>query len=103
MQMTTLKPPFRGEDMEDLFKKVIRGYYPRIPPHYSSDLNTAIKLLLQVTPGLRPESSAILQLPIIQKRYFFYLRIRFNENLLIEADDEISLLLKTIRIPKNIN
>jgi len=27
--MTTLKPPFRGEDMEELFKKVIRGYYPR--------------------------------------------------------------------------
>jgi len=27
--MTTLKPPFRAEDMEGLFKKVIRGYYPR--------------------------------------------------------------------------
>jgi len=46
--MTTLKPPFRAEDMEGLYKKVIRGknfisfliniikgYYPRIPPHYS--------------------------------------------------------------------
>jgi len=27
--MTTLKPPFRAEDMEGLFKKVIRGYYPK--------------------------------------------------------------------------
>jgi NIMA (never in mitosis gene a)-related kinase 1/4/5 len=34
-EMTTLKPPFRAEDMEGLYKKVIRGYYPRIPPHYS--------------------------------------------------------------------
>lgn len=33
--MTTLKPPFRAEDMESLYKKVIRGYYPRIPPHFS--------------------------------------------------------------------
>ena len=34
--MCALKPPFRGEDMEDLFKKVTKGYfyiksvYPRI-------------------------------------------------------------------------
>ncbi len=26
-EMTTLKPPFRAEDMEGLYKKVIRGSY----------------------------------------------------------------------------
>lgn len=39
--MSALKPPFRAEDMEGLYKRVIRGnnleiyligYYPRIPP-----------------------------------------------------------------------
>jgi NIMA (never in mitosis gene a)-related kinase len=30
--MITLKPPFMAEDMEGLYKKVIRGIYPRIPP-----------------------------------------------------------------------
>lgn len=30
-EMITLKPPFRSEDMEGLYKKVIRGIYPRIP------------------------------------------------------------------------
>jgi NIMA (never in mitosis gene a)-related kinase len=34
-EITTLKPPFRAEDMEGLFKKVIKGYYPKIPPHFS--------------------------------------------------------------------
>jgi NIMA (never in mitosis gene a)-related kinase len=29
-EMTTLKPPFRAEDMAGLYKKVIRGYYPKI-------------------------------------------------------------------------
>jgi len=30
-EIITSKPPFRGEDMEALYKKVIRGIYPRIP------------------------------------------------------------------------
>ena len=34
----TLKPPFRAEDMAGLYKKVLKGQYPPMPPHYSSDL-----------------------------------------------------------------
>lgn len=30
-----LKPPFRANDMEGLYKKVTRGFYPRIPSEYS--------------------------------------------------------------------
>lgn len=41
--MTTLKPPFRAEDMEGLFKKVIRGYYPKISTNYSQNLATIIR------------------------------------------------------------
>lgn len=33
--MITLKPPFKAEDMEGLYKKVIRGIYPRIPSEFS--------------------------------------------------------------------
>ena len=49
-EMTTLKPPFRAEDMEGLYKKVTRGFYPKIPSHYSQDLNNVIRALLQVSP-----------------------------------------------------
>ena len=52
--MTTLKPPFRAEDMEGLYKKVIRGYYQRIPSQFSQDLSNVIRSLLQVSPHLRP-------------------------------------------------
>lgn len=34
-EMTTLKPPFRAEDMAGLYKKVIRGMYPKIQSTYS--------------------------------------------------------------------
>ena len=30
-EMTTLKPPFNADDMQGLFRKVIKGHYPRIP------------------------------------------------------------------------
>lgn len=30
-ELITLKPPFRAEDMEGLFKKVTRGIYQRLP------------------------------------------------------------------------
>ena len=55
-EMTTLKPPFRSEDMEGLYKKVTRGLYPRIASHYSQDLNNLIRCLLQVSPALRPSA-----------------------------------------------
>lgn len=66
--MTTLKPylihrifssPFRAEDMEGLYKKVIKGYYPKIAPIYSTDLNNVIRALLQVSPHLRPTCGII--------------------------------------------
>ena len=53
-EITTLKPPFRADDMEGLYKKVIRGFYPKIPAQYSQDLNNTIRFLLQVNPKMRP-------------------------------------------------
>jgi NIMA (never in mitosis gene a)-related kinase len=44
----TLKPPFRADDMAGLYKKVIKGAYPKIPTHFSSGLEQTIKALLIV-------------------------------------------------------
>ena len=93
--MATLKPPFRAEDMEGLYKKVIRGYYPKIPGHYSQDLNSIIRALLQVTPHLRPNCDKILQFPAIMKR--------IEDRHLFEVDEDVPLLLNTIRFPKNLH
>ena len=98
-EMTTLKPPFRAEDMEGLYKKVTRGYYPKIPSHYSQDLNNVIRALLQVSPQLRPSTDKILQLPAVQ--------IRLNDQNISACfqiqTDENSVLLNTIKIPKKMH
>lgn len=52
--MTTLNPPFRANDMQGLYKKVISGVYPPIPSQFSPALSSMIKALLNVTPSLRP-------------------------------------------------
>ena len=37
-ESVTLKPPFRAEDMNGLYKKVLKGMYPKIPNIFSSEL-----------------------------------------------------------------
>jgi NIMA (never in mitosis gene a)-related kinase len=64
----TLKPPFRADDMQGLYKKVLRGVYPKIPNVYSTDLANLVKALIQVTPQMRPGCERILEMPIIRKR-----------------------------------
>jgi len=56
----TLKPPFIAEDMQGLYKKVLKGVYPKIPPQFSSDLASMVKSLLQVSPHLRPSCGMLL-------------------------------------------
>jgi NIMA (never in mitosis gene a)-related kinase len=63
-----LKPPFRADDMQGLYKKVLRGVYPKIPNVYSTDLANLVKALIQVTPQMRPGCERILEMPIIRKR-----------------------------------
>jgi NIMA (never in mitosis gene a)-related kinase len=53
-EMCALVPPFRSDDMQGLYKKVTKGQYPRIPSHFSQDMATIIKYLLQVSPNIRP-------------------------------------------------
>lgn len=100
-EMITLHPPFRAEDMDGLYNKVIKGEYPKISNKYSNDIAQMIDLLLQVKPQDRPTCLSILKHPYIQKRIDFFQAesgIEFDD---IDDIDE-NQLLKTIRIPKNI-
>ena len=47
-EMCALVPPFRAENMDGLYKRVLKGQYPRIPAKYSNELNHVIKKLLNV-------------------------------------------------------
>ena len=54
--MACLKPPFVGEDMEELYKSVTKGIFNRIPSSYSTDLSDILRLMLQVDPLVRPSA-----------------------------------------------
>lgn len=58
--MTSLKPPFRAEDMDGLYKKVTKGVYTKIGDNYSKQLSQAIKSMLQVNPSNRPDAGELL-------------------------------------------
>lgn len=67
-EAVTLKPPFRAEDMEGLFKKVLKGVYPRIPNSYSKDMASIVKSLITVTPSQRPSCDKILEMPVVKRK-----------------------------------
>jgi len=96
-ELATLKPPFRAQDLEGLYHKVIKGAYSKLPSHYSVDLNNIIKLMLQVDPNKRPNCDELLDSPLI--------RSRVDQRSSVEMDnsDENKALLNTIRCPMNIH
>ena len=99
-EMVALRPPFRAENMDKLYNKVIKGQYGNISDRYSDDLKEIIKLLLKVNPKERPSCSQILNHNLIKKRLeFFQAQSGFEDEL--DTNDE-GVLLKTIKIPKNI-
>eukprot|EP00347_Sterkiella_histriomuscorum_P013274 403365346 len=98
-EMCALVPPFRADDMNGLFKKILKGQYPPIPSHYSMELRSVIKSLVQVNAASRPNTDQILEMGIVSKRAKKY----FNSNEApirdIESESE---LLKTIKFSKNL-
>ena len=100
-EMLALRPPFRAENMEKLYNKVIRGQYGKISDRYSDDIKEIIKFMLKVNPQDRPSCGQILNHELVKKRMeFFQAQSGFDDENLDGMDEGV--LLKTIRIPKNI-
>lgn len=89
-EMATLKPPFTASSMNELYKRVLSGKYPKIPSEYSRDLSTIISTLLKVKPSERPSCEQILHMPAVEEHM-----PDGEEN---EGNAE---LLNTIKIPRN--
>lgn len=66
--MVTLKPPFRADDMQGLYKKVIKGKVPAIPKKFSTELLSIIRTLIQVDPKKRPTCDKILDSQITKNK-----------------------------------
>jgi NIMA (never in mitosis gene a)-related kinase len=100
-EMTTLKPPFRANDMDGLYKRVLKGVYPKIGANYSQDLATMIKTLLQVESNIRPTCDQILAMDIVKKRMNLLKNLPTDEIPMDESFSNLNLL-GTIKLPKNL-
>ena len=89
-EASSLKPPFRAEDMEGLYRKVIKGDFSPIPRSFSSDLHSIITSLLQVNPSSRPTCTHLLSIPSVTR------------HTTSESESSDFSLLQTIKFPKNL-
>jgi len=98
-EMMYLTPPFKAENMEGLYHKIIKGKY-KITDKYSKELNEILKLLLNVEQKERPSCDELLKNNIIKNKIeFFEENKKFNDDINNNEDKE---LLKTIKISKNL-
>lgn len=75
---------------------MLKGVYPKIPSHYSNDLNAVLKTMLQVDPKKRPTCEQLIHLPVFTAKH--------NEGKLQEQGQsaENINMLGTIKLPSNL-
>jgi len=66
--MCAKKIPFDGRSLQDLYRKIKRGIFPRIPRSYSDKLYRIINLMLTTNPKKRPRTAELLSNPIIRDK-----------------------------------
>ena len=103
-EICTLRPPFRGNSLKELYTNIMNGYYIPISNVYSQDLKDIISMMLVIDNKKRASTDQLLNSNIIKKWIKF---IRGDNNKLgpelvnnymnkLKAN-----LIKTIKIPKN--
>jgi NIMA (never in mitosis gene a)-related kinase len=93
-EMASLKPPFNGRDMEDLFKNVQKAKVQPLTHHYSSQLWEFIQLCLQKDPKKRPSAGELLK---------FIKKHNSNATSGVKINNpESNQLLKTIKVPHDL-
>ena len=98
-EMSSLKMPFRGTSMQMLYNNVMKGNFDPIPSRYSKDLMEIIKLILIRNPNKRPSAEDLLKNSIIIKK----MEKLGMENNFWNCEDEKANLIRTIKLPINMN
>ena len=71
-EMLALKPPFRAQNMKELYKKVLRGNFPTVPSQFSDELGKTIASMIQVNPKHRPTCAELLEKDHIKEKLLLY-------------------------------
>ncbi len=95
-EMLTLHPPFMANNMQNLFKKVCKGEFGKIPVNYSTEFSSIIKWLLKVKAPERPTCTQVLRSVVVQSKIK---EIKQTENEIAVASGG---LLGTIQVPTDL-
>ena len=100
--MACLTVPFSGNSIKELYKKITKGAYAKIPTRYTPELTEIIQLCLIKDQIRRPTVEELLEHPIILKKIDLYnikLSIRNVEDFGLLGGD----LMGTIKLPRNLD
>ena len=65
-ELCTREPPFNARTHFQLVQRIKDGRYSPLPAIYSPELQAVIKSCLQVNPRSRPDTAALLNLPVVR-------------------------------------
>ena len=90
-EICSLKPPFKGNSIENLYYNISSGNYSPIPYIYSEELGKLISMMIVVDVRKRANIDDLIHFTFDKKRIKgFY------------EDGKKALLIRTIKMPKNI-
>ena len=92
-EMVMLRPPFRAENAEGLYKKVMAGNYDKISAIYTKKLADFIGQCLTVKQSQRPSTKELLCLPVM---------LDLQEGDVFDAEEDEDPMMNTIKLPNNI-
>ncbi len=90
-EICSLKPPFKGNSIENLYCNISSGKYSPIPYIYSEELGKLISMIIVVDVRKRANINYLIHFPFVKERIK-----GFYEN------GKKTLLIRTIKMPKNI-
>eukprot|EP00002_Diphylleia_rotans_P037797 TRINITY_DN848_c0_g1_i7.p1 TRINITY_DN848_c0_g1~~TRINITY_DN848_c0_g1_i7.p1 ORF type:complete len:314 (-),score=71.36 TRINITY_DN848_c0_g1_i7:973-1914(-) len=67
-EMTALRLPFQGMNINDLSRNVVTGTLPRLPGFASLELQNLITRLLMKNPKVRPSADELLEHPLVKPK-----------------------------------
>ena len=99
-ELCTLKPPFKGKNIDDLYRNVIKGKFEKINNNYSEDLWKMILMLLQVDVNKRCDCEEFLNSKLIMNKMLELRNNNFDLDFRILKKNKSNMdgfLLKTIK------
>ena len=97
-EMAALRVPFEAGSIQELYKRITKGVIERIPPRYSDELYTVIKLFLTKEPKNRPNVREALSMPVLAKKMEAHIGLD-----VIKDKAEVDRLMDTIIVPRNLS